>query len=72
LGTRAEDADRFPGSVDDFIKSFVPIIPAIDRFFEQVMVMTEDEALRENRLALLQRVVRLASGVADFSRLEGF
>ena len=70
--TRAEDADRFPGSVDDFIKSFVPIIPAIDRFFEQVMVMTEDEALRKNRLALLQRVVRLASGVADFSRLEGF
>jgi glycyl-tRNA synthetase beta subunit len=48
------------------------MIPAIDRFFEDVMVMTEDQTLRENRLALLQRVVRLARGVADFSRLEGF
>jgi len=70
--TRAEDADRDPGSVADFLAAFVPMIPAIDRFFEEVMVMAEDRALRENRLALLQRVVRLASGVADFSKLEGF
>ncbi|MFQ5923828.1 MAG: glycine--tRNA ligase subunit beta, partial [Anaerolineales bacterium] len=70
--TKAENADRDPGSVNDFLKAFEPMIPAIDRFFEDVMVMTQDKALRENRLALLQRVVRLAVGVADFSRLEGF
>ena len=68
----AENADRKPGSINDFLVSFEPMIPAIDRFFEDVMVMAEDKALRENRLALLQRVVQLASGVADLSRLEGF
>ncbi len=70
--TKAENAHRDPGSINDLLAAFEPMIPAIDRFFEDVMVMTEDEALRENRLALLQRVVKLASGVADLSRLEGF
>jgi glycyl-tRNA synthetase beta subunit len=68
----AETADREPGSVNGFLTAFEPIIPAIDRFFEEVMVMAEDQALRENRLGLLQRVVRLAEGVADLSKLEGF
>jgi glycyl-tRNA synthetase len=64
--------NRDPGSVNAFLTAFEPMIPAIDRFFDDVMVMAEDRALRENRLALLQRIVRLASGVADLSRLEGF
>ncbi len=68
----AESADREPGSVNGFLSAFEPIIPAIDRFFDEVMVMAEDQALRENRLGLLQRVVRLAAGVADLSKLEGF
>ena len=68
----AETSDREPGSINDFLSAFEPMIPTIDRFFEDVMVMAEDQALRENRLALLQRVVRLASGAADLSRLEGF
>ena len=68
----AETAGREPGSVDGFLTVFEPIIPAIDRFFEEVMVMAENQALRENRLGLLQRVVRLAEGVADLSKLEGF
>jgi glycyl-tRNA synthetase len=67
-----ESADREPGSVNGFLTAFEPIIPAIDRFFDEVMVMAEDQALRENRLGLLQRVVRLAEGVADLSKLEGF
>ncbi|HHW07912.1 MAG TPA: glycine--tRNA ligase subunit beta [Clostridia bacterium] len=41
----------------------------IDRFFDQVMVMVEDEQVKRNRLALLQRVVKLARAVADFSRI---
>ena len=58
--------------MDDLLNAFEPMIPAIDRFFEDVMVMTEDRVLRENRLALLQRIVALAEGVADFSKMEGF
>ena len=44
----------------------------INRFFEEVLVMDEDPMLRRARLALVQRVASLASGVADLSRLEGF
>ena len=48
------------------------MIPAINLFFDKVLVMAEDEKLKRNRLGLLQRVANLADGVADFSKLEGF
>ena len=70
--THAKAAKRTPGSVDDFLAAFDPMVPAISGFFDEVMVMAEDEKLKRNRLALLQRVVALADGVADFSKLEGF
>jgi glycyl-tRNA synthetase len=68
----AEGSRRAPGSVDDFLNAFLPMIPAINRFFDQVLVMVEEPSVRQNRLALLQRVAALADGVADLSRLEGF
>jgi glycyl-tRNA synthetase beta chain len=43
--------------------------PIIDRFFDKVLVMDENEALRKNRIALLQRIDELLSSVADFSLL---
>ncbi len=43
--------------------------PAIDKFFEKVMVMVDDEHLRANRLALLQTVVKEFSTIADFSEI---
>jgi glycyl-tRNA synthetase beta chain len=43
--------------------------PAIDKFFEKVMVMVEDDALRANRLALLQSIVKEFSTIADFSEI---
>lgn len=68
----AERSERTPGSVDDFLEAFLPMIPVINRFFDEVLVMTEDDAVRQNRLALLQRIAALADEVADMSRLEGF
>ncbi len=62
------DAD----TVDAFLTAFVPLVPVINRFFDDVLVMDEDEAVRRNRLALLQQVVALADGAADLSQLEGF
>ena len=62
-------------SVDEFLTAFVPMVDVIDRFFAKesgVLVMAEDRAVRENRLALLQHVAALAEGIADLSRLEGF
>lgn len=45
--------------------------PTIDAFFNDVMVNDPDAALRANRLALVNRVRTLFSGVADLSRLPG-
>ncbi len=68
----AEARARRPGSVDDFLAAVQPMIPAITRFFNEVLVMSDEAALRENRLGLLQRLAALAAGVADLSKLEGF
>jgi glycyl-tRNA synthetase len=57
---------------DAFVHAFAPMIPSIDTFFDKVLVMAKTRAVRENRLALLQGVAGLATGVADFSKLEGF
>jgi glycyl-tRNA synthetase beta chain len=43
--------------------------PAIDRFFDKVMVMVDDDNLRANRLALLQTLVKEFSTIADFSEI---
>jgi glycyl-tRNA synthetase beta chain len=43
--------------------------PVIDKFFDKVMVMVDDDNLRANRLALLQSVVREFSTIADFSEI---
>lgn len=42
----------------------------VDRFFEEVMVMAEDDAVRNNRLALLGELRALFLDVADISRLS--
>lgn len=69
---KAESAQRRSGAVEDFFKVFLPMIPVINRFFDAVLVMADDPAVRRNRLGLLQRVAALTRGVADFSKLEGF
>jgi glycyl-tRNA synthetase len=68
----AENQERTAGSVDDFLNGFTPLMPHIDQFFDQVLVMVEDEQVRENRLGLLQRISALADGVVNLSKLEGF
>jgi len=44
--------------------------PAVDRFFDDVMVMAEDRAMRENRVRLLIRIGAMFGRVADFSKLQ--
>jgi len=42
----------------------------VDQFFDSVMVMVDDQALRQNRLNLLAQMHRLLTSVADISRLQ--
>jgi glycyl-tRNA synthetase len=70
---RAQITQR--SSVEDFFVAFMPLVERIDYFFAResgVLVMAEEQRLRENRLALLQRIAALADGIVDLSRLEGF
>jgi glycyl-tRNA synthetase len=69
---QAEDEMGEAETVDAFLTAFVPMVPVINRFFDDVLVMDDDEAVRQNRLGLLQRVAALADGAADLSQLEGF
>ncbi|MDQ0111699.1 glycine--tRNA ligase subunit beta [Paenibacillus harenae] len=43
--------------------------PSIDAYFDKVMVMSPDEAVKNNRLATLAAIARDVSSIADFSKL---
>ncbi len=43
--------------------------PTIDNFFDDVLVMAEDDDLRRNRLALLNRIAKSIYAVADLTQL---
>ncbi len=58
--------------VDALLNAFLPMIPVVNRFFDAVLVMAEDAAIRQNRLGMLQRIAALSDGIADLSALEGF
>ncbi|RJQ41977.1 MAG: glycine--tRNA ligase subunit beta [Anaerolineaceae bacterium] len=64
--------ERKDGSVDDMLNAFTPLIPAVNQFFDKILVMDEDQQIRQNRLGLLQQIVSLADHVIDFTKLEGF
>lgn len=42
----------------------------VDAFFDGVMVMAEEEALRNNRLSILKEISTLFGGIADFSMIS--
>jgi glycyl-tRNA synthetase beta chain len=43
--------------------------PAVDRFFDKVLVMAEEEQVRRNRLTLLAGLLREFSTIADFAEI---
>jgi glycyl-tRNA synthetase beta subunit len=61
-----------PSTVDELLNIVVELIPSINKFFDEVMVMAEDEEIKQNRLALVGQIANLSHGIADLSKLEGF
>ena len=61
-----------PSSVDEFLNIVVKLIPAINAFFDKVLVMAEEQQIKQNRLALVGQIAKLSKGIADLSKLEGF
>ncbi|MFO7541015.1 MAG: glycine--tRNA ligase subunit beta [Chloroflexota bacterium] len=60
------------GTLPTFVASLRQITPVINQFFDNVLVMDENEDVRHNRLALMQHIAALTIGLADLSELEGF
>ncbi len=51
------------------LRALAGVRAEVDTFFDQVMVMTDEPLIRNNRLALLAQLERLMNAVADISRL---
>ncbi|HMA67610.1 MAG TPA: glycine--tRNA ligase subunit beta, partial [Desulfosalsimonadaceae bacterium] len=58
------------GRIDAAFSSVATLRQSVDRFFDDVLVMSDDAARRRNRLALLDRISRLFALLADFSRIS--
>ena len=57
-------------SYTEALRALASLREPVDRYFDDVMVMVDDEALRNNRLALLGALRALFLDVADISRLS--
>jgi glycyl-tRNA synthetase beta chain len=59
------------GHYKEALEVVAALRPQIDSFFDQVMVMVEKDAVRNNRLALLSELLREFTTIADFSEMGG-
>ena len=60
------------GEVSELVSALESLRPRVEAFYEDVLVNDPDLLVRSARQALVQKVVSLAQGVADLSRLEGY
>jgi glycyl-tRNA synthetase beta chain len=67
-GARVQTAKR-AGKYQEALEIIAGLRKAVDRFFEEVMVMAEDDRIRTNRLTLLAELSKEFTTVADFSEL---
>jgi glycyl-tRNA synthetase beta chain len=63
--------EKRAGKYQEALEVIAGLRKAVDDFFEGVMVMAENEAVRRNRLALLSEILREFTTIADFSELGG-
>jgi glycyl-tRNA synthetase beta chain len=63
-------AARKQGDYPAALEMIASLRPAVDAFFDEVLVMDPDERVRTNRLALLTSVANLFEGIADFSKIS--
>jgi len=52
------------------LRNVATLEPAVARFFDEVLVMAEEPALRANRLGLMRRVASLFADLADFRKIQ--
>jgi glycyl-tRNA synthetase beta chain len=62
-------AEKRAGHYEQALDRIAGLRKSVDRFFEEVMVMADNEAVRNNRLSLLAELLREFTTVADFSEI---
>jgi glycyl-tRNA synthetase beta chain len=72
LSKMSDDVDPLfeQGNYEQGLTKLAALREPVDRFFDEVMVMVEDAALKTNRVALLNRLHQLFMRTADLSRLQ--
>ncbi len=68
---KAETTNGCPGA-DQYKKALLLLLslkPHVDSFFDHVMVMVDDEKIRQNRLALLWMIAKLFLKIGDLSTI---
>jgi len=68
VGREAEQYKR-EGRYREALRGIAGLRPVVDLFFDDVMVMADDEEIRKNRLTLLSDLLSEFSKVADFSEI---
>ena len=66
---REAEQHKRAGKYREALQGIAALRPAVDKFFEDVMVMAKDEAVRKNRLTLLAGLLAEFSTIADFAEL---
>jgi glycyl-tRNA synthetase beta chain len=67
--TKEVEQQKRVGRYRDALQGIAGLRPAVDRFFDEVMVNAEDEQVRKNRLTLLSGLLSEFSTIADFSEI---
>jgi len=60
----------FDGNYDNYLKSLINLNPAVTKFFEDVLVMDNDENIKNNRIALLNELKNKYIMLTDFSKIS--
>ncbi len=67
---RSVDRHLHDGQVEEAFSEIAGMRPQVDAFFDDVMVMAKEDAIRKNRLALLKSISDLFARLADFSKIS--
>ncbi len=67
--SRLAEQHKREGRYREALQDIAGLRPAVDNFFDEVMVMAEEEQVRKNRLTLLSELLSQFSTIADFSEI---
>ena len=67
--SRLAERHKREGRYREALQDIAGLRPAVDKFFDEVMVMAEEEQVRKNRLTLLSELLAQFSTIADFSEI---